>query len=101
MNIPGLLVVATGIIFMIYSVIYKNKISINISDKLVLIDREKFLNLQLYFSIFNSVCMIVFGILIIKYNLHNIYVLIYGFIFIFINYMLIPISIKKEYIKHK
>lgn len=101
LNIPGLLLIAVGIIFLIYSVIYKNKITINRSDKFIIVDKQKLLTLQLCCSIFNSVCMIILGVIIVIYNLSGLYVLVYGFIFIFINYMIIPIGINKEYIKYK
>ena len=101
MNIPGLLSIALGIIFLIYSVIYKNKISINSSEKFIIVNKQKLLTLQLYCSIFNSVCMIILGIIVIAYNLPNMYVVAYGFIFTFINYIVIPIGRAKQYIKYK
>ena len=101
MNIPGLSLIAIGIIFLIYSVIYKNEIMINKSDKLIIVNKQKLLTLQLYCSIFNSVCMIIWGIIIIIYNLPSIYVVAYGLIFTFINYIIIPIGRIKQYIKYK
>ncbi|WP_346962335.1 hypothetical protein [Clostridium sp.] len=101
MNIPGLSLIAIGIIFLIYSVIYKNEIMINKSDKLIIVNKQKLLTLQLYCSIFNSVCMIIGGSIVIIYNLPNLCVLAYGFIFIFINYIIIPIGKTKQYIKYK
>ena len=101
MNILGLVPIALGIIFLIYSVIYKNKIGINRSDKFIIVNKEKLLTLQLYCSIFNSVCMIIVGIIVILYNLPNIYVVAYGLIFTFINYLVIPIGKNKQYIKNK
>ncbi|MHB9942532.1 hypothetical protein CF065_13095 [Clostridium sporogenes] len=101
MNIPGLLLIAIGIIFLIYSVIYKNKISINRSNKFIIVDKQKLLSLQLYCSILNSVCMVIWGVVVIRYNLPNIYVAAYGLIFTFINYIVIPIARGKNYIKYK
>ena len=101
MNIPGFALIALGLIFLIYSVINKNKIMINRSDKLIIVNKQKILTLQLYCSIFNSVCMVLLGTMVIVYNLPNMYVLVYGFIFIFINYLVIPIGITKQYIKYK
>ena len=101
MNIPGLILIVIGSFYIIYSGIHKNEISINRSDKFMIIDKERFLTLQLYFSIFNSLCMITFGVVIVKYSLSNIYVFLCGVIFIFTNYIFIPISIKKGYLKYK
>lgn len=101
MNIPGLILIVIGIIFLIYSIIYKNKININRSDKFIIINKQKLLTLQLYCSIFNSVCMIIWGTIIIIYDLSNIYALPYGFIFLFIDYIIILIARIKQYIKYK
>ena len=94
----GVWLLVIGILFLIYSVIYKNKIMINRSDKLIIVNKQKLLTLQLYCSIFNSVCMIIWGIVAIICNL---YIISYGFIFIFINYIIIPIGKAKQYIKYK
>lgn len=101
-NMRGLIPIAVGIIFLIYSVIYKNKIDIKGIDKFIIVNKEKLLTLQLYCSIFNSVCMIIVGIIIFIYNVPNIYGAAYGLIFIFINnYLAIPIGRSQKYIKYK
>ncbi|NFC04841.1 hypothetical protein EXN00_05970 [Clostridium botulinum] len=101
MNIPGLILIVIGIIFLIHSVIYKNKIGINRSNKFIIVNKQKLLNLQLYCSILNSACMVIWGVVVIRYNLPNIYVAAYGLIFTFINYIVIPIARGKNYIKYK
>jgi len=101
LNVPGLSLIVVGIIFLIYSIIDKNKISINKSDKFIIVNKQKLLTLQLYCSVFNSVCMIILGIIVFMYNLSNMYVLAYGFIFTFINYLVIPLGKTKQYIKYK
>lgn len=74
---------------------------INRSDNLIIVNKQKLLTLQLYCSIFNSVCMIIWRIVAIICNLSNLYIISYGFIFIFINYIIIPIGKAKQYIKYK
>lgn len=101
MNIPGLSLIAIGVMFLTYSVIHKNEVMINKSDKLIIINKQKLLTLQLYCSIFNSVCMIIWGSIVIICNLPSLFVLAYGFIFIFMNYIIMPMGISKQYIKHK
>lgn len=101
MNIPGFILIVIGIIFLIHSVIYKNKIGINRSNKFIIVDKQKLLNLQLYCSILNSAYMVILGVVVIRYNLPNIYVVAYGLIFTFINYIVIPIARGKNYIKYK
>lgn len=45
--------------------------------------------------------MAIWGVVVIRYNLPNIYVAAYGLIFTFINYTVIPIARGKNYIKYK
>ena len=101
LNIPGLIVITTGLIFLIYSVTHKNKININRIHRFIIVDKENFLKLQLRCSIFNSACMIIFGIIVIVYNLPNIYIIAYPLLFQFINYIIMPIGRVKHYIKEK
>lgn len=101
MNLLGLLIIATAVIFLIYSIINKNKVSISFSDIYIILYEERFLSLQLYCSILNSACMIIFGIIIIKYKLNSPYITLYPLLFHFINYTKIPIGRVKHYIKYK
>lgn len=102
MNILGLVVIISGIIFLIYSIISKDKINIyNRRDNLSILNECKFLKLQLYFSVLSSVYLITFGLAVIIYNLDNLYVLLSPLIFRFINYMVILVSKAKQYIKLK
>lgn len=101
MNIPGFILIVAGLIFAIYSIIFKNKINFyNKNGKFVLVNKQKFLNLQLYISVINSACMIIFGIIVVKYNLSTIYIVAYPSLFHFINYIIRPISRNKKYIKY-
>lgn len=102
MNILGLVMIILGIIFLIYSIISKDKINIyNRRDNLSILNERKFLKLQLYFSVLSSVYLITFGLAVIIYNLDNLYVLLSPLIFRFINYMVILVSKAKQYIKLK
>lgn len=94
--------IALGIMFLIYSIISKDKINIyNRRDNLSILNERKFLKLQLYFSVLSSVYLIIFGLAVIIYNLDNLYVLLSPLIFRFINYMVILVSKAKQYIKLK
>lgn len=90
---------------LIYSFICKNKV--NYYNRyynnftFIILNEEKFLKLQFYISIFNSVFTIIFGIIVVIYDLHYIYVISYPILFHFINYMLQPIGKSKKYIKGK
>ncbi|GAA0730213.1 hypothetical protein GCM10008905_31230 [Clostridium malenominatum] len=101
----GIVVIVSGVLFLIYSISCKNKI--NYYNKyydnftFVIVNKEKFLKLQFYISIFNSVCMIIFGIIVIICDLHYIYVTSYPILFHSINYMIKPIGKSKKYLKSK
>lgn len=100
MNSLGLVIIATGLIFLIYSVIWRNKVNIyNGSDKYVVTNMQQFLILQLWISVLNSVFLIVLGFIVIIGNLLNIYVVTSPLLFHFINYITIIIGRKKQYIK--
>jgi hypothetical protein len=70
------------------------------SDRFIVVNEEKFLNLQLYISILNSVCMIIFGIVAYIFSLPNVYVITYPLIFHAINWLIKPISRIKHYISN-
>ncbi|MGV8984035.1 hypothetical protein [Clostridium sp.] len=102
MNTLGLAIAVVGLGFLIESIIFKNKVNIyNRSDKFIIVNKEGFLKLQLYISILNSMCMSVFGIIVIIYDLPNSYVVAYPILFQLINYMIRPISRSKQYIEYK
>lgn len=100
MNIVGLGVIILAVGFLIESIIFKNKVNIyNRSDKFIIVNKQEFLKLQLNISILNSMCMSIFGIIVIIYNLPYSYIVAYPFLFHFINYMIRPISRSKQYIE--
>jgi O-antigen/teichoic acid export membrane protein len=101
LNVFGLFIIAAAVIFLIYSIINKNKVRISFSDIYIIINEKRFLSLQLYCSILNSACMIIFGIIVNIYKLNSPYIILYPLLFHFINYIKIPIGRVKQYIKCK
>lgn len=103
MNIVGLALIVLGIIFLIYSIMSKNKVNIyNRRNNLIIINKHKFLKLQLCFSIFTSVCVITWGLIIYNLpNLPDIYILLSPLLFPFMNSIINPISRIKGYIKYE
>jgi hypothetical protein len=102
LNIVGLVLIGAGLIFLIYSIICKNKVNIyNRSNDFIILNKQKFLNLQLYFSILNSICAIILGLIVIKYNLISIYIALYPLVFHLINYLIKLTGEIKKYIKYK
>ncbi|MBU3191091.1 hypothetical protein K9O30_17460 [Clostridium bowmanii] len=102
MNTLGLAIIVVGVGFLIESIMFKNKVNIyNRSDKFIIVNKHEFLRLQLYISIINSMCMSVFGIIVIIYNIQYSYVVAYPILFQLINYTIRPISRSKQYIEYK
>jgi hypothetical protein len=101
LNILGWAVITTAIVFLIYSILSKNKVSAKFRDSFIILNEYKFLSLKLYCSIFNLVGMIIFGIIVIRYNLPGPYVTAYPLLYRFVNYLIIPIGRTKQYIKYK
>lgn len=102
MNILGLVVIIAGIMFLTYSIISKNKINIyNRRDNLSIKNERKFLKLQLYFSVLNSVYLITYGLVILIYDLDNLYIVLSPLIFHFINYLIRLIGKSQGYIELK
>ncbi|WAG63413.1 hypothetical protein LL037_13010 [Clostridium estertheticum] len=88
-----------GVIYLVYSFLSRNKVTIyNISCKMVVLNEEKFLNLQLYFSIVNSILMIIIGLIIALVNLGLTYIIASVLLFHTINYLLRSVAKSKKYI---
>lgn len=100
MNKLGLVLVLAGLLFLIYAIICKNKINIfNRSDRFVVVNEKEFFKLQFYLSIFNAVCMIIFGVIVVIYNLSNFIIISYPLVFHIINSFLISACRRRGYIK--
>lgn len=98
----GLVIIAVGIIYLIYSILFKNKVSIyNRKDYIIILDEQRFLKLQLNISIINSACTILFGLIVYIYNFSNPIIILYPLAFHFINYLTLLIGKKRQYINYK
>jgi len=71
----------------------------NRSDRMIVLNQERFLKLQLYFSIVNSILMIIIGLIITMFNLGITYVMASVMLFHTINYLLRIVAKSKKYIK--
>lgn len=84
---------------MIYSVLFRNKVTLyNFNDRMKIIDRERFLKLQLRFAIINSMLLVVSGLIIAIYNLDMVYGLISIMVFHIINWIFKIVAKGKGYI---
>lgn len=97
----SIILIVLGIIYIIYSVINKEKIFINNKDNYIILDKIKFQKLQLFTNILSSVILIGFGIFKIIYEFNDYYILISAFIYILLNSLIVPIALKNNIIKKK
>jgi hypothetical protein len=89
-----------GVIYLVYSFLRKDKVTIyNRNDRMLVLNEEKFLKLQLYFSIVNSILMVILGLMITMVNLELTYILGSVLLFHTINYLLRAVAKSKEYIQ--
>jgi len=89
-----------GVIYLIYSIIFRNKVTlyfrgVEIHEE----EEEKYLKLQLYISVFNSLMAIGMGIIIIMCNINPMYLIAIPLIFHCINYGMKLIARLNGYIK--
>jgi hypothetical protein len=99
--IMGIPMIMMGIFCLCYSVLYRNRIRSYKMDKMIIINKEQFLKLQLILSVIISVYLMVFGLIDTIYHLRPFHFLIViTFLYCAIN-LLIALSKKKGYIKQK
>src|SRR5690554_2404536 len=83
----GIILIFIGISYLIYSIMFRNKVTFYFKKlKIVKEKEEKYLNLQLYFAVINSLITSVIGIATVLYNLNTPYILLTPLIFHLINY---------------
>ncbi|MBU3188412.1 hypothetical protein K9O30_03430 [Clostridium bowmanii] len=102
----GIVYVLMGVVYLIYSILRRDKVTYfsreyRRTSEMKVVKSSEFLMLQLKVSIFNSIYLFIYGILIIIFNLNNIF-FIAGFLpFHFINLLLIIKSKTKGYVDYK
>ncbi|MFW2500710.1 hypothetical protein [Clostridium diolis] len=102
MNWLGILSILMGIIHLIYSIWCKDKITyynkrFARKTEMTIIKPREFFRMQLKFAILNSVYLAVAGIVIITFNISNIFVILSIGGFHFINLILVIQSKMKGY----
>lgn len=106
MNRINIFPTLVGVVYLIYSVLCRDKVTYysrryRKTSEMTLIKPSDFLKLQLNFSIFNSIYLIIYGILIMVFNSNSVFIIV-GFLpFDFINFLLIIKSKKNGYIDYK
>jgi hypothetical protein len=96
----------TGVVYLIYSVLCRDKVTYYSrryyrTSEMTVIKSSEFLRLQLKFSIFSSIYLILYGILITIFNLNSVFIIVGFAPFDFINFLLIIKSKEKGYIDYK
>lgn len=100
LNWVGIVLAAFGLLYMIYSVIFRKKVTIyNKSVKMIIGKDENYLKLQLYFSIANAIWLIAFGTIIIIYNFSSAWILLLPILFHIVNWILKITARRKGYIE--
>ncbi|MGK0465833.1 hypothetical protein [Clostridium sp.] len=95
-----------GIVYLIYSVLCRNKVTYFSrayyrTSEMKFIKLNEFLGLQLKFSIFKSIYLILYGILMIRFNLNNVFFIAGLLPFHLIDLVLIIRSRNMGYIDYK
>ena len=91
-----------GVIYLSYSLLCRNKVTFyNQSSRMIILNQEKFLQLQLYFSIINSIFLIIIGLVLTIFNLGIVYTFASIGIFHIINVLLRIVAKNKSYIQFK
>lgn len=100
MNIFGLILVVIGILYLTYSFIFRNVTTIYFKNMKISKGKEdEYLKLQLYFSILNSLILIIIGSVILVYNSKSPFILLVPLLFHIVNSTMKKASKRKGYIE--
>ena len=102
----GIMYSVMGLVYLIYSVLCRGKVNYYNRKyirkiEMTIIKSSEFLSLQLKFSILNSIYLIMYGILIIIFNLNNVFIIAGSLPFLLLNFLLIVESKGKGYVYYK
>lgn len=94
MNWNGILPVLTGVIYLIYSVLVRDKVNyknrrFSRRNEMTIIKLNEFLRLQLNFSVLSSICCMISGMLIIIFNLNDLFILVVPIVFGLMDFLLV------------
>jgi hypothetical protein len=106
MNWISISPVVIGVIYLIYSILRRDKINYYSRRycrriKMSIIKPSEFFRLQLKFSILNSIYLIIIGIIITIFNIPIMFIIVGLMTFHFINFLTIAEGKKKGYIYYK
>lgn len=101
MNILGVAFILIGILYLVYSIRFKNKTTIYFKDVNGIEEKEnEYFKYQLSFSILNSVLLMFIGCVIILYDLETLYILLTPLLFHLVNLIMKLLCKAKGYIEY-
>ncbi len=90
-----------GVVYLVYAVLFRNKVTIyNKRSGMIVLNNEKYFKLQLYFSILNSLWMIIVGAIATRANLVTPNILLLPILFHLINWISTLVARRKGYIDY-
>lgn len=100
MNWVGIVISLFGMVYLLYSVVNRKKVTIyNRSVEVINGKEADFLSLQLLFSILNSIVLILSGFILIRFEISTLVIVVVPLIFHIVNLFLKIISRQKGYIR--
>ncbi|ABR48406.1 hypothetical protein Amet_2248 [Alkaliphilus metalliredigens QYMF] len=101
MNWFGVFLIFIGLCYLIYSIIFRSKVTLYFKDiKVIEGKEEEYLKLQLYFSFINSLMVVSIGIIITMYNLDTPYIVLTPLIVHLVNFAMKLTSKQKGYVEY-
>ena len=106
MNWVGVLSVLTGVIYLIYSVLVRDKVNyknrrFSRKNEMTIIKLNEFLKLQLNFSVLSSIFCIISGMLIMIFNLNDLFILVVPIVFGLMDFLVVVKSKMNGYVYYK
>jgi hypothetical protein len=97
----NILICILGLVYLIYSFLFRNNVTVYNKTKVkVLLNKEKYLKLQFYFALINSIVMIIIGVITTMLNVITSAIVLVPMLFHLINYVFIFSVRKKGYIQY-
>lgn len=99
MNWAGIVISLFGMLYLLYSVVNRKKVTIyNRSVEVINGKEADFLRLQLFFSVLNSIVLMLAGFILISFEISTLVIVVVPLIFHMVNLFLKIICEKKGYI---
>lgn len=105
MNWIGIISILTGVFYLMFSVLKRDKVAYHNrryfkTSEMKILKWSEFLRLQLIFSIFNSIYLSIYGLLMIVFNFNDIFIIAGVLPYHVINFLFIVECKKKGYVSY-